>query len=201
MTHGHLFYTPSKDGLAETHGSELKALLTSPGKTNREEVLAWIRKYSSLTTYEISIPSLRDPDLSPEGRTGLIVSFLLEYDLVRMVEDQGWYEDFKTQVEDAMIDVLDASVFPGIKDRISLRFSSSPSTIERVFSSSEGGITGWTFERTSPVINHLLKIPKSVNTPFPDVLQAGQWAYSPAGIPTAILTGWYAYDAIKKGRG
>ena len=189
LTHGHLFYTPSKDGLAETHGSELKALVTSPGKTNREEVLAWIRKYSSLTTYEISIPSLRDPDLSPEGRTGLIVSFLLEYDLVRMVEDQGWYEDFKTQVEDAMIDVLDASVFPGIKDRISLRFSSSPSTIERVFSSSEGGITGWTFERASPVINHLLKIPKSVNTPFPDVLQAGQWAYSPAGIPTAILTG------------
>lgn len=200
LTHGHLFYTPSKEGLAETHRTELKALLASPGQHNREEILAWVGKYSRLTTYEISIPSLRDSELSPEGRTGMIVSFLLEYDLVKKVQDQGWYEEFKIRVEDAMIGVLDSSVFPGIREKVSLRFSSSPSTIERVFSSAEGGITGWTFERASPVISKLLKIPKSVNTPFPGVLEAGQWVYSPAGIPTAILTGWYAYDAIRKGK-
>lgn len=202
LTHGHLFYTPSREGLAETHRSELAALLSSSKQDNRDEILAWVRKYSRLTTYEISIPSLRDPELSPEGRTGMIVSFLFEYNLVRKVLDQDWYEEFKTQVENAMIEVLDSSVFPGIKEKISLRFSSSPSTIESRFSNSEGGITGWTFEKASPVINNLLKIPKSVKSPFPDIMQAGQWAYSPAGIPTAILTGWYAYDAInKKGGG
>jgi hypothetical protein len=31
---------------------------------------------------------------------------------------------------------------------------------------------------------------------MPNVFQCGQWAYSPAGIPTAILTGWYAADKI-----
>jgi all-trans-retinol 13,14-reductase len=197
-THGHLFYTPSRQGLAETHRGELAALLASPAGPSREAILDWVGKYCRLTTYEVSIPSLRDPALSPEGRTGLVASFLFEYDLVRKVVDAGWYEEFKTKVEDAMIEVLDRTLFPGIKDRIVLRFSSSPSTIEAMFASSEGGITGWTFERPSPVINALQRIPKAVLTPYPGIYQAGQWAYSPAGIPTAILTGWYAQDAVKR---
>jgi phytoene dehydrogenase-like protein len=197
-THGHLFYTPSREGLGETHRGELARLLESSGEASREAILAWVGKYCRLTTYEISIPSLRDPALSPTGRTGMIASFLFEYDLVRKVTEDGWYEDFKARVEDAMIEVLDASLFPGIKDRIVLRFSSSPSTIKTMFASSEGGITGWTFERDAPVINILQKIPKAVLSPFPSIFQAGQWAYSPAGIPTAILTGWYAQDAIRR---
>jgi all-trans-retinol 13,14-reductase len=200
-THGHLFYTPSREGLGETHRGELAALLAPSRDASRESILDWVGKYCRLTTYEISIPSLRDPALSPPGRTGLIASFLFEYDLVRKVVDGGWYEAFKAEVEDAMIEVLDKTLFPGIKDRIVLRFSSSPSTIETMFSSSEGGITGWTFERTSPVISALQKIPKAVMTPYPGVYQAGQWAYSPAGIPTAVLTGWYAQDAVRRARG
>jgi all-trans-retinol 13,14-reductase len=200
-THGHLFYTPSREGLAETHRSELAALLDSPGGAGREAILGWIGKYCRLTTYEISIPSLRDHALSPAGRTGLVASFLFEYDLVRKAADSGWYEELKAAVEDAMIEVLDRSLFPGLKERIVLRFSSSPSTIETMFASSEGGITGWTFERPSPAVNALQKIPKAVATPYPGIFQAGQWAYSPAGIPTAILTGWYAQDAVKRARG
>jgi len=195
---GHLFYTPSREGLGETHRGELAALLSSGEAGNREAILDWLRRYCRLTTYEVSIPSLRDPALSPPGRTGLIASFLFEYDLVRKVTEASWYEEFKTRVEDEMIEVLDSSLFPGIKDRIVLRFSSSPSTIATRFSSSEGGITGWTFERPSPAIHALPKIPKAVESPFPGILQAGQWAFSPAGIPTAILTGWYAQDAIKR---
>ncbi len=198
LTNGHLFYTPLKDGLGETHRGELSALLDSENPDNRGDILAWLRKYCRLTTYEISIPSLRDSDLSPPGKTGMVVSFLFEYDLVKKVIGQGWYEDFKTEVENAMIAALDTTVFPGIKDKICLRFSSTPSTIESLFGNSEGGITGWTFERPSPVFSTILKIPQSVKTPFPGILQAGQWAYSPAGIPTAILTGWYAYNAAKR---
>lgn len=197
-TRGHLFYTPSREGLADTHRGELTELL-STGQDNRGEILAWAKKYCRLTTYEISIPSLRDPELSPKGKTGLIVSFLFEYDLVKKVTEQGWYAEFKKQVEDAIIDVINSSLFPGIRERICLRFSSTPLTYEKQFGSSEGGITGWTFERPSPAVSGILKIPGSVRTHFPGILQAGQWAYSPAGIPTAILTGWYAYRSIKSG--
>ena len=194
---GHVFYTPSRKGLGETHLSELKGLLAK-GKDacKKEDIRSWVTTYCALTTYEISIPSLRDRSLSPEGKTGLVVSFLLEYDLVRLVNDNGWYDEFKMWVEDGMIKTLNQSLFPGLLDTVELQFSSSPLSIEKRFGSSEGGITGWTFERPSPVVDKLKKIPNSVKTPIPDILQCGQWAYSPAGIPTAILTGWYAADSI-----
>jgi hypothetical protein len=44
----------------------------------------------------------------------------------------------------------------------------------------------------------LKDIPKSVFTPVPNIYQAGQWAYSPAGVPIAMLTGWYAAQHIVK---
>lgn len=196
IANGHIFYTPSSQGLGETHLSELKRLLGKGKAASKEEIESWVATYCGLTTYEISIPSLRDESLSPEGKTGLIVSFLMEYDLVRLVNERGWYDDFKLYVEDCMIRTLGQSLFPGLLDDIALRFSASPLSIERQFGNSEGGITGWTFELPSPVVNKLPKIPDSVKTALPDVLQCGQWAYSPAGIPTAILTGWYAADAI-----
>ena len=198
ITHGHLFYTPSKEGLGELFRSDLDQLIESFSSVSREAIIDWVIKYCERTTYEISIPSLRDPSLSPEGKTGVIVSFLFEYELVKKVLEAGWYDVFKVAVEDYMIDTLDRSIFPGLKSSILLRFSSSPLSIEKTYGSSEGGITGWTFTKPSPVINSLRKIPKSVTTPVSNIFQAGQWAYSPAGIPTAILTGWYASEAIKK---
>ncbi len=126
----------------------------------------------------------------------MIISLLFEYELIRKIEEARWYDEFKTEVEDRIIRILSDSLYKGLDDHIQLRFSSTPLSIERHFGSSEGGITGWTYERAVPVISDLKKIPRSVKTPFPDILQIGQWAYSPAGIPTAILTGWYAADAI-----
>jgi phytoene dehydrogenase-like protein len=199
ITNGHLFYTPSRQGLGETHLSELKVLLAKGKEIQKQEVFAWVSKYCGLTTYEVSIPSLRDASLSPEGKTGLVVSFLLEYDLVKLVEDMGWHEEFRLHVEHTMIGILNQSPFNGLLEKIDVQFSTSPLGIERRFGSSEGGITGWTFEQPSPAVNKLLKITSAVNTPIPDVYQCGQWTYTPAGIPTAILTGWYAADAICSG--
>lgn len=196
ITNGHLFYTPSRQGLGKTHLSELKNLLAKGENASKEEIRAWVANYCNLTTYEVSIPSLRDASLSPEGKTGLVISFLLEYELVLLVSNAGWYEEFKLCVEDGMIKTLSQSLFLGLLDELELRFSFSPLGIEKQFGSSEGGITGWTFELPSPVVNKLPKIASSVKTAIPDVFQCGQWAYSPAGIPTAILTGWYAADSI-----
>jgi hypothetical protein len=50
-----------------------------------------------------------------------------------------------------------------------------------------------------PVINRIQSSGRSVQTPLPSVYQAGQWAYSPAGVPMSILTGKLAADkALKK---
>jgi uncharacterized protein with NAD-binding domain and iron-sulfur cluster len=45
-----------------------------------------------------------------------------------------------------------------------------------------------------PVVNKIQYSDRSVYTPFPNIFQAGQWVYSPAGVPMSILTGKLAAD-------
>jgi len=133
-----------------------------------------------------------------EGKTGVMISCLLDYDVVEKIEKAGWYGEFKETLENRITSIFSESIYPGIADDILFKFSSTPLTIKQASGSSEGAITGWSFEGKVPVVNKLADIPKSVLTPIPEVYQAGQWAYSPAGVPIAMLTGWYATQKILK---
>jgi phytoene dehydrogenase-like protein len=194
----HMFYTPSRQGLGETHRSELQALVEAFDAKSKDDVLDWLDAYCRLNTYEVSIPVLRDPALAPENQTGLMISFLLDYGLVERIKNAGWYDEFKAILEDRIIKLFSQTIYHGLEDDILFHFSSTPLTIREVAGSSEGAITGWSFETDIPVVSKLTEIPKSVLTPMPNVLQAGQWAYCPAGVPTAMLTGWYATRVIAK---
>jgi phytoene dehydrogenase-like protein len=86
-----------------------------------------------------------------------------------------------------------------LKDKIITRFSFTPLSIENRVGSSEGAIVGWSFQKYMPVINKIQNSARSVLTPIPSIYKAGQWAYSPAGVPMSILTGKLAADkALKK---
>ncbi len=63
---------------------------------SRDDIEAWLEKFFTLTTYEISCPVMRDVTMAPPGKTGLIVSVLFDYKLTKYVEDAGWYNAFKT---------------------------------------------------------------------------------------------------------
>ena len=198
IANGHFFYTPSKVGLGETRGG-LDDLLGRFDKMEKSQILAWLDKFTRLNTYEISVPGLKDPHMAPQGKTGLIISLLAEYDLFRLVQEAGWLDEFVSEFEDRILRVISDSVYPMLKDRIILRFSFSPLSIENRVGSSEGAITGWAFRKHMPVINRIQYSGRSVRTPLPSVYQAGQWAYSPAGVPMSILTGKLAADkALKK---
>jgi phytoene dehydrogenase-like protein len=194
----HLFYTPSKQGLGETNRQERLRLVEDFDNKSKPEVLNWLEKYIHLNTYEISIPVLRDNSMAPEGQTGLMISCLFDYDVMEKVQKAGWYEEFKEIIENQIIDIFSQTVYKNIAEDLLSKFSSTPLTISKVSGSSEGAITGWSFETESPVVNKLKDIPKSVFTPVPNVYQVGQWAYSPAGVPIAMLTGWYAVQKILK---
>jgi phytoene dehydrogenase-like protein len=198
ISNGHFFYTPSKQGLGETHWSGLNEILKVSGKIDKIKILQWLDKYLSLNTYEISIPALRDPDMAPEGKTGLIISILTEYDLFKMVADAGWYKEFMAEMEDRIIKVLAESVYPMLKDKIMKRFSFTPLSYANRVASSEGAITGWSFQEPVPVIHKIQAANRAVRTPIPAIYQAGQWTYSPAGVPMSILTGKLAADRILK---
>ena len=127
-----------------------------------------------------------------------MVSCLFDYQLLKHVQKAGWYEEFKTCAENHIVRILSDSIYKNLEEDTIFKFSSTPLTIEKIAGSSDGAIVGWSFETPSPVINKLQDIPKSVLTPIPNVYQAGQWSYSPAGVPIAMLTGWYATQKILK---
>ena len=199
----HLFYTPNNKGLSNI---DLQSLMMKDNESgpagfiqDKEILLAWIQKYYELTTYEIACPVMRDENLAPKGKTGLIISTLMDYNLVKHISESGWYDSFKKFSEDTIMEILDKSLFPGIKANIIDQFSSTPLTLESRTGNSQGAITGWAFTNSSiPVIHSMPKIAQSILTPLPDIFQAGQWSFSPSGLPISILTGKLAADKVKK---
>jgi phytoene dehydrogenase-like protein len=198
----HFFYTPSVTGLSQV---SLEALLNQDRNSSarfvddRSAIEGWLKRYLELTTYEISCPALRDGNLAPVGKTGLIVSSLFDYALTKHIQALGWYDEFRSLMSDRMIAVLDAGIYPGLKAALIDSFTSTPLTIERISGNSEGAITGWAFTNDSiPAVNSLPRVASSVLTPIPDTYQAGQWTYSPSGLPISILTGKLAADKVLK---
>lgn len=198
----HFFYTPSKAGLSQVRLRQLRA--DDPEARagwigDRTRIEDWLRRYLELTTYEISLPALRDSALAPAGKTGLIVSSLFDYSLTKHIEALGWYDEFKQLVADHVIQVLDASIYPGLGAAVIDNLTSTPLTLERIAGNSEGAITGWAFTNDAmPAVRSLPMVAQAVRTPIPDTYQAGQWTYSPSGLPISILTGKLAADRILK---
>ncbi len=201
---GHFFYTPSRKGVGRGIHAELEAILAAApvdGEARfRQKAEDWIARYIGSTTLEISIPVLKDATLAPAGKTGLIISVLFDHALCDAARARGWYEELKTLAEECLIGNLDATVYPGLRDAVRSLFSYTPLSIARIVGSSEGAITGWAFTNPAmPAVNRMQNVARSVLTALPDVYQAGQWSYSPSGLPIAILTGKLAADRAMKG--
>jgi phytoene dehydrogenase-like protein len=210
ISSAHLFYTPHASGLSQIPAEGLHAVLVKEGTLacadDRQVVREWLRQYFAYTTYEISFPAMRDTTLAPPDKTGLMVSTLFDYSIARYAEQTGWYDEFKLFCEDAMITVLSETLYSGLRSKVIDRFSSTPLTIERLTGNCDGAITGWAFTNPSmPVIHDMRHVRESVVTPIPDVSQAGQWVFSPSGLPISVLTGKLAAEralkALRKQRG
>jgi len=199
----HFFYTPLKKGLSNLNMDEIQIeSFDNKDKSytlDKQAIIKWIRQYYDLTTYEIACPVMRDKSLAPEGNTGLIISTLMEYTLVKHISEMGWYDEFKKISEECIINILDSTIFPGIKTKVMDQFTSTPLTLEKATGNSEGAITGWAFTNNFiPVENIMSNVAKAVSTAVPDILQAGQWSFSPSGLPISILTGKLAADKVEK---
>jgi phytoene dehydrogenase-like protein len=198
IARGHFFYTPSKKGLGNLHRSDLRFMLDKWDKTEKGEVYRWLFSFLHQNTFEISIPGLKDPDLVPEGKTGVIVSFLVEYELFKKLQDRGWYEDIRKEIETEIVDILNETVYPGLKEKVEKMFSFTPVSIKNRIASTDGAVVGWSFEAQVPAVHKIEKSAEAVNTPIANIFQAGQWVYNPAGVPMSILTGKLAADKIIK---
>ncbi len=197
---GHLFYTPDKRGLSIVSTKVIEEFLKSPDAEYvqpemKRRIKEYFLEYFRMNTFEIAIPVLRDPDLAPAGRVGLAVSLFMDYELDKKIDECGWTKEMRDYMEVITIDILNRTIFPGIKDKVIDRFSSSPLTIERLTGNTHGAITGWAFTNPIvPAVNQMLKVNDSVKTILPSVFQAGQWTYSPSGFPMSIVTGKLSAD-------
>ncbi|MFA6661614.1 MAG: NAD(P)/FAD-dependent oxidoreductase, partial [Bacilli bacterium] len=188
----HTFYTPLTSGLSALNKCDITT-------SSIDELYSWVGKYLELTTYEISCPVLRDQSLAPIGKTGLIISTLIDYHLVKHMFDLGEYDLFKKYCIKKIESVMTNYLFGDILEHIEFSICSTPLTVERQTSNFEGAITGWAFtNHKMPAINHFMKIAKSSKTPIKNVFQCGQWTFSPSGLPISILTGKMAADAVHK---
>lgn len=195
----HSFYTPLITGLSQLPNWDMPGLGQQSPDARADSLKTWIRDYLALTTYEISIPVLRDPSLAPPGKTGLIISSVFDYRLVKLIGEDGWYELFKQLCAETIIEIFDRSAFPFEKADVENVFCATPLTLERHTHNKGGAVTGWGFSnRPMPAVNSMQKIAQAVKTPIPHVYQAGHWTFSPAGLPIAVLTGKLAADAVAK---
>jgi all-trans-retinol 13,14-reductase len=203
VSEGHLFYSPDERGLGDLHTRGLETLIHryQDEELPEEPVTAYLDAFFARTTYEVSIPVLKDPAMAPAGKTGLIVSCLFDYRLTRRVWEAGWYDAFRDHCADAMTAALER-LYPGLAGKVLSRFMTTPVTLEAYTGNSDGAIVGWAFDGAHmPAVHQMQRVARSVLTPIPDVFQAGQWAYSPGGVPMAFLTGKLAAERAVKGIG
>lgn len=198
---GHLFYMPKKEGLSSLKMSEhelLNTLKQTPISEQENILLSWLKDFAFKTTYEISVPVVRDETLAPAGKSAVIISTLFSYDLTIYLSKNNLYDVFKKAFYEAIIDVLDKSLLPGWSSKITSQILATPLTIESRLNNTGGAITGWSFSDDIPVESKLFKIARSIETPFPNVYQSSQWSFSPSGFPTSIVTAKIAANKIKK---
>jgi phytoene dehydrogenase-like protein len=198
ISRGHFIYTPASDGLRELHRSRLEELKQTFPRLSKQELFDWLKDFCKKNSYEISIPALKDRSLAPAGKAGLVISMLCDGALFSLAEKAGWLDELREKTKEGVLDALEDSIYPGLRNRIIFMESATPITLSRMFNTSGGAITGWSLEGKSPVPDTLPGIAAAVKTAVPDVFKSGQWSYSPAGVPIAILTGRIAATAMKK---
>jgi phytoene dehydrogenase-like protein len=197
ITGPHCFYTPRKEGLSAISLKDIQ----KDGQfiDDKQTLFEWVSKYVEYNTLEVSIPSLRDQTLSPQGQTGLIVSILFDYHLVDHFDKLAIYEEFKQHVTQLMIHHLSDGYIANLDQHILKTIVFTPLSIERKSLNTHGSLTGWSFaNKPFPAIHKFIQLTKSVLTAVDSIKQAGQWAFNPAGVPVSILTAKLAVDAVIK---
>ena len=184
----HSFYTPSKKGI--------RSIGAFPYKDSEKQE-KWLRDFLQLTTYEISIPVLRDKSLAPKSSTGLIISTLFKYEIEQAFITAHSIEKFKQIVNEEIESVI-SELFPTLLQHKKFSFLTSPVVINHYTANKNGAISGWVFDQNNQ--RSFSDTLKAIHTPYDHLYVCGQWSFQPAGLPVSILTGKFCVDEILKRR-
>jgi prolycopene isomerase len=125
----------------------------------------------------VTIPTLADPSLAPEGEQLMILTTLLPYGDARR-----WRSD-KRRVLDRLIDRADAR-FDGLKQGVVFAEAGSPRTMERYTRNREGALYGWEISPSQVGPGRLENV-----TPIEGLHFAGHWTQPGGGIYGVVSSG------------
>jgi phytoene desaturase len=132
----------------------------------------------------LSVPTLHDQSLAPEGEHLVMLTSLIPYDI-----GEPW-SDAKPRYEQLLVDRAD-KLLPGYRDSITFIESATPETFERYTLAQNGAIYGWenTPQQTQPK-----RLP--FETPIDGLYLAGHWTDPGTGSVRCLLSGLRAAAAI-----
>lgn len=162
---------------------------------------ASLKDFANFSNIEISIPSVRDPSLSPKDKTGIIMSAPMfaktdTYDWLNSTGEE--YEKMKKEVIEGFLMSV-STLIPQLKDKKNILYLSSvtPKDYQEMTQNSGGSITGWGYtNEKSPSETSFFNIGQSIKTKVDGIYRCGQWTFSPTGAPVSIMTGRLAADAL-----
>ena len=125
----------------------------------------------------LSIPTLHDRSLAPEGEHLVMFTTLMPYDI-----GEPW-EEAKARYTEQMIDRVEA-IMPGYRDSITFVDSATPETFERYTLAQRGAIYGWD---NAPNQVQPKRLPHV--TPIEGLYLAGHWTDPGTGSVRCLLSG------------
>lgn len=133
----------------------------------------------------LSLPSMHDSSLAPEGEHVIVFSSLMPYEV-----GEPW-EQAKPRYMELMLDAAER-VLPGYRDALSFADCATPATFQRYTLAERGAAYGW--ENTPDQT-----VPKRLDfrTPIEGLFLAGHWTHPGTGSIRCLLSGAQTAAAIE----
>ena len=129
------------------------------------------------TPVDITIPSLTDPTLAPEG---CHVVHLWNY--APFMDGDSW-DSMADEVTEKMI-ISSEKYLPGLAESIEVKLTMTPNSMQRYARTKKGAPYGWTFSPSQIGVNRL-----QPRTPIKNLLLAGHWTTPGAGVAGVAMSG------------
>lgn len=133
----------------------------------------------------LSIPTLHDPSLAPDGEHLVIFTSLMPYDV-----GTPWHQA-KARLTEEMIDRV-AAILPGYRESITFVDSATPESFRDYTLAHNGAIYGW---ENTPSQTLPKRLPQE--TPIEGLYLAGHWTNPGTGSVRCLLSGLTAAAAIQ----
>jgi phytoene desaturase len=125
----------------------------------------------------LSIPTLMDPGLAPEGEHLVIFTSLMPYDI-----GESW-EKARPRLQEEMIERVE-KLMPGYRDSITFVDTATPKTFEDYTLAQQGAIYGW-----ENVPNQTVPKRLDPTTPIEGLWLTGHWTHPGTGSIRCLLSG------------